>query len=61
MTRKMRARFIGQDGSIGYRTGQLYDLMIVKVNLFSDRPLIIFPQRCPYGSWAAFWRNWEEV
>jgi len=68
---KMRAEFIGEDGSMGYRTGQKYMLYI-------DQSLSIFPLRlqptivraegksfcgfyCPYDSWDAFWRNWKRA
>jgi len=54
------ARFIGQDGSLGYRTGQVYHLDVRRA-IFSDKPHILRPRPCPYSSWAAFWANWELV
>lgn len=56
----MIARFTGQDGSLGYRHGQVYHLD-VRTNLRGDKPRIVRPRPCPYGSWAAFWANWEMV
>jgi len=54
------ARFIGTDGSLGYRTGQVYRLDVRRA-IFTDKPSIRSPYACPYGSWAAFWANWELV
>ena len=51
----MRMQFIGDDGSLGYHRGQVYDLRVVGVN----RPRIESPHPCPYGSVAAFQRNWR--
>lgn len=53
----MRAEFIGADGSLGYRHGQVYDLVLSG----GEHPTIVRPRPCPYGSWAAFWRNWRQV
>ena len=50
--RTILARFIGQDGSLGYRNGENY-LLTVRGNE------IVKPIRCPYGSVEAFLRNWE--
>lgn len=56
----MIVRFIGSDGSLGYRTGQKYALD-VRTDWTGTRPSILRPHACPYGSWDAFWRNWELV
>lgn len=55
----MRVRFVGQDGSAGYRHGQVYDVA-VRTDLRGARPRIVAPYPCPYGSWEAFWRNWRQ-
>lgn len=52
----MRLRFIGTDGSMGLRRGQVYRLA---VQPFRDGVRIVSPIVCPYASDAAFWRNWE--
>ncbi len=55
MTRgPVRARFVGRDGSFGYRHGYMYDLMI-------DGNRIVRPTPCPYGSVEAFLRNWQPL
>lgn len=55
-------RFVGEDGSMGYRTGQIYRLRI-------ERPGRSWPVAvtglephgpwCPYGSEDAYVRNWQ--
>lgn len=58
----MKLRFIGIDGSMGLRHGNIY-----KVSLSSnDKYIIAFIERnylngfsCPYGSPQAFAKNWE--
>lgn len=54
-------RFIGTDGSLGYRKGQVYVLVV-------DRPGEKYPVQivgggvpCPYSSEAAFRENWEQA
>lgn len=51
---KVRARFIGTDGSLGYRNGEVYDL-----TMKGNR--IVLPTPCPYSSVEAFLRNWQVV
>jgi hypothetical protein len=53
-------RFIGEDGSLGYRHGQLYELRFVE----DDRHFVTIERidgtgRCPYASMNAFLRNWD--
>lgn len=55
----MKARFIGRDGSLGYRHGQVYDLTMEEWKPF--RPAIISPYLCPYGSWEKFYENWTPI
>lgn len=54
----MLARFIGADHSLGYRTGVVYNLTVVQR---WGVPSITHPTPCPYGSWDAFWKNWEPI
>lgn len=60
----MIARFIGEDGSMGYRKGQEYELRLVSPGTIG----VLAVQRtsdggglCPYGSEGAFLRNWEPL
>ena len=53
-----RAVFIGQDGSMGYRNGQSYDLMI----MIRDRRIWVSSQYasiCPYDTMRALLKNWK--
>lgn len=67
----MRAKFIGTDGSLGYRYGQIYELE-QQVNVaWADlhnlhvgvSPLVVRRKGgsgfCPYSSEQAFRANWE--
>jgi hypothetical protein len=53
----MRLRFIGRDGSLGLRHGQVYRLSVRPWR--EDGVYITFPVPCPYDTDEAFWRNWE--
>lgn len=58
----MKLRFMGEDGSMGLRNGEVYETRIFikgeflwvewKVNLFAVKS-------CPYSSTKAFAQNWE--
>lgn len=58
----MKLKFIGEDGSMGLRTGEVYDTRIFikgeylwvewKVNLYTVKS-------CPYISTQSFAQNWE--
>lgn len=51
---KIKARFIGQDGLLGYRNGKEYVIEIRGNTIMTPRP-------CPYGSVEAFLRNWQPL
>lgn len=51
---RIYAIFKGEDGSLGYKNGKTYEL-VIKGNQ------IIKPEKCPYRSVEAFLRNWEPV
>lgn len=51
----MRLRFIGQDGSMGLKFGQIYRLTIEPWN---NGVRITAPIVCPYDTEDGFWRNW---
>lgn len=51
----MQLRFIGQNGSMGLKFGQLYRL---SVQPWQNGVRIIQPIACPYASEQAFWQNW---
>lgn len=52
-------RFIGQDGSMGYRTGEIY-----RVYIDHGRKGVVVgggPSRVPYSSVSALLDNWHDV
>lgn len=59
---EMKLKFIGEDGSMGLRTGEIYDTRIFikgeylwvewKASLYSVKS-------CPYTSTQSFAQNWE--
>jgi len=56
----VRMKFIGKDGSMGYKTGDVYDVEIKssgKFIILSSKGYI----RCPYSSIKALLQNWEEL
>lgn len=61
--RKQRATllFIGTDGSMGFRRGQAYDAEVVLPRF--GYPVLVRTEglQIPYGSLAAFMRNWRMV
>lgn len=56
----MIARFIGQDGSLGFRTGKKY---VITLDQGGQHNWIwvkeMFGRSCPYESIDALERNWE--
>lgn len=59
---EIRARFIGQDGSNGFKKGMAYDLW-----MFQDHGKFIISRRnwkataIPYDTMAAIKSNWEAI
>lgn len=55
----MIAKFIGEDGSMGFKNGKKYDIQskcwnnTIVVKTTNDR------LSCPYGSIESFLKNWE--
>jgi hypothetical protein len=56
-----RYRFIGEDGSLGYRHGRIYRLVLAVPGHGWPIEIIDGGQFCPYDSEEAFSRNWEPV
>lgn len=60
-------RFVGEDGSLGYRKGSLYVLKLSRGRyarvVIRESTGIEVPNGlpCPYGSETAFRANWVEV
>lgn len=56
----MIARFIGQDGSMGFRTGKKY---VITLDQGGQHNWIwvkeMFGRSCPYESMEALERNWD--
>lgn len=69
MARFTRCRFVGEDGSLGYVNGRVYTLCLATwfdfLRLkFAPRIVYSFENpkgACPYGSQAAFDKNWQSV
>jgi hypothetical protein len=51
----VRLRFIGQNGSMGLKFGQIYRL---DLRNWKNGIRIVSPVVCPYDSDKAFWKNW---
>lgn len=51
------ATFIGKDGSLGYKNGATYRLQIIGNTIMRGDDT----GKCPYGSIAAFLKNWTGV
>ncbi len=50
-------RFIGEDNSLGYREGQIYQLHVIG----GVSPIVVLPFYCPYKTYEVFFYNWERV
>jgi hypothetical protein len=55
----IEATFIGEDGSMGYRTGRIYSLIVQGCRV--DRLENPGTDPCPYASVESFLRNWSEI
>jgi len=63
---KIHARFIGKDGSMGFHTNQVYEMLISrpKASLFSRRNDVVIESsgvKCPYVTIEAFLANWTDI
>lgn len=60
------AKFIGKDGSLGYKRGKFYPLLVSRLGWFERliRPWTLEIQRidgtgyCPYSTEGTFLKNW---
>jgi hypothetical protein len=65
------ARYIGEDGSMGLRRGETYEMLIQRLPLWSWRgstiqiilphPTRLFPMGVPYRSIETFLDNWTDI
>lgn len=56
----MYYKFKGANGSLGFITGNVYDLEVFK----KDNEVLIYAKsgvKCPYQNWDKFKENWEPV
>lgn len=53
--KRLRLRFLGRDGSMGYKLGVTYNLIL---SIDNDKVRILAPYPCPY-TWRGFWQNWD--
>lgn len=59
-----QARFIGEDGSLGYQKGRVYELVVVedsRPGRFITISRLDGSGKCPYASLESFMRNWEPI
>lgn len=58
----MKAMFIGENGSMGFKNGKVYDIA-VSINQHEERVTVFsntFPTfLCPYSNLNNFFNNWE--
>lgn len=61
----MRMRYVGKDGSMGFRTGVVYDLKLSLDARWPDGVVVTAPNpatdgavRVPYSSWENFFTYW---
>lgn len=50
----IRACFVGKNGSMGFKTGQVYDLEVIRNDIRT-------PKYVPYETVEAFLRNWLPI
>lgn len=63
----MRGRFVGTDGSMGFRNGKIYDINTtiqpIKVKGVNKQCIVVMDRSsaawCPYESLEAVMKNWE--
>lgn len=60
---KREYKFIGKDGSMGYRNNKTYMLEVREANFMERiagvKVVIDKPTYCPYNSYLAFYENWQ--
>lgn len=56
----MKMKFIGKDGSLGYKFGAIYD---IKIETIGDYIYVLSEGhlRCPYSSLEKLLENWQEI
>ena len=57
----MKLKFIGENGSIGFKYGQVYECRLVSLR---DGQIVVCADGnlyCPYSSLRKMLENWEEV
>lgn len=60
------ATFIGKDGSMGYKKGQRYQLLVSRKRIRPILPNAMLskrarPRPCPYNSIESFLKNWSDI
>lgn len=53
----LKAKFIGQDGSMGFKKGEDYNLFLFGNIIIEYKS----KTRCPYGSVESFLKNWRII
>lgn len=60
----MKARFIGEDGSMGLKHGNVYEIVLFDYN---GQPVVSwkytknYKESCPYSDFKKLAENWETV
>lgn len=65
---RTKARFIGEDGSLGLRHGSVYTIWITDRKPYDDKDgywveidKFFYTQSCPYDTASSFFKNWKFV
>ena len=61
--KKVKALFVGRDGSCGFRKGSEYSLMVTTLSYSMKIEVFSIPQgnHCSYDSMHSFLDNWDNI
>lgn len=55
--KRFKARFIGEDGSLGYKNGEIYNLQMIGMIIQRTDG----KGTCTYESLSSFLKNWTDI
>lgn len=60
---KTEYKFVGKDGSMGFRNNKTYSLEVREANIMERiagyKIIVDEPMYCPYDSYLTFYENWK--